>query len=119
MSLSTNDYDIEEEFMKNMIKQIQDSEEAFMKNMIKQIQDSEDLENIERIKESKSIIDLQDFEYEEALRKDIEKELEIEKERNAILHKIEEISIVDEPDIPKTREEIRQLRLAFFDKKKV
>ena len=80
MSLSSNDYDIEEEFMKNMIKQIQDSEEAFMKNMIKQIQDNEDLENIERIKESKSIIDLQDFEYEEALRKDIEKELEIEKE---------------------------------------
>ena len=104
MSLSSNDYD---------------SEEEFMKNMIKQIQDNEDLENIERIKESKSIIDLQDFEYEEALRKDIENELEKEKERNAILHKIEEISIVDEPDIPKTREEIRQLRLAFFDKKKL
>ena len=52
-------------------------EEEYMKMVIQQIKESEELENKYGINKSiKSIIEEQDFAYEEALRKDIEKEIE-------------------------------------------
>lgn len=93
------------------IDAIDNDEEEYMKMIIQQIKESEELENKIKInKKTKSIIEEQDFEYEEALRQDIEKEKE--KQSNIITSKI-----VEEPEIPKSKEEMRKLRLAFFDRK--
>jgi hypothetical protein len=89
----------------------EEEEEENMKMIIQQIKESEELENKIKInKKTKSIIEEQDFEYEEALRQDIEKEKE--KQSNIITSKIVEV-----PEIPKSKEEMRKLRLAFFDRK--
>ena len=92
-------------------------EEEYMKMIIQQIKESEELEHKVKInKKTKTIIEEQDFEYEEALRKDIEKD-KLEKD------KLEKQSItiaskkIEEPEIPKSKEEMRKLRLAFFDRK--
>jgi hypothetical protein len=92
-------------------------EEEYMKMIIQQIKESEELENKIKInKKTKSIIEEQDFEYEEALRQDIEKDKlekdKLEKQSNTITSKK-----IEEPEIPKTKEEMRKLRLAFFDRK--
>ena len=98
-------------------------EEEYMKMVIQQIKESEELENKYGINKSiKSIIEEQDFAYEEALRKDIEKEIEKEKEKAKIvdttLTKLPILPVVENIAVlPKTKEEIRKLRLAFFDKK--
>ena len=113
-----------------------EDEEEYMKMIIQQIKESEELENKLKInKITKSIIEAQDFEYEEALRKDIEKDIEkdiqknIEKEKitSATINKLENTDtinsdtiiskIIDEPVLPKTKEELRKLRMAFYDKK--
>ena len=92
-------------------------EEEYMKMIIQQIKESEELENKIKInKKTKSIIEEQDFEYEEALRQDIEKDKlekdKLEKQSSTITSKI-----IEAPEIPKTKEELRKLRLAFFDRK--
>ena len=98
-------------------------EEEYMKMVIQQIKESEELENKLSINKSiKSIIEEQDFEYEEALRQDIEKEKKKEIEKTKIvdttLTKLPILPVVENiPDLPKTKEEMRKLRLAFFDKK--
>ena len=98
-------------------------EEEYMKMVIQQIKESEELENKYGINKSiKSIIEEQDFAYEEALRKDIEKEKEKEIEKTKIidttLTKLPILPVVENIAVlPKTKEEIRKLRLAFFDKK--
>ena len=97
-------------------------EEEYMKMIIQQIKESEELEHKIKInKKTKTIIEEQDFEYEEALRQDIEKDKlekdklekdKLEKQNNTITSKK-----IEEPEIPKSKEEIRKLRLAFFDRK--
>jgi hypothetical protein len=89
-------------------------EEEYMKMIIQQIKESEELENKLKInKKTKSIIEEQDFEYEEALRQDIEKEKEKLEKKNHIISS----KVIEEPEIPKSNEEMRKLRLAFFDRK--
>ena len=105
-------------------------EEEYMKMIIQQIKESEELENKLNInKKTKSIIEEQDFEYEEALRKDIEKEKEkvtISSVNNNNNNKIAKDTlnsdtitskIIDEVELPKTKEELRKIRLAFYDRK--
>jgi len=100
------------------------TEEEYMKMIIQQITESEEMENKLKInKQKKSIIEEQDFEYEESLKKDIEKDIEKENSKNKtpilipILTPIQKTIHSDEPEIPKTNEELRKIRLAFFDKK--
>lgn len=97
-------------------------EEAYMKMIIQQIKESEELETKLKInKKTKSIIKEQDFEYEEALRQDIEKEKVKEEEKIKITTKNERDkhsdTITNEPEAPITKEELRKLRMAFYDKK--
>jgi len=99
-------------------------EEEYMKMIIHQIKESEELENKVKIrKQIKSIIEEQDFEYEEALRKDIEKEKEKDKFKTTNIDELVKKSDIlsnkniEEPELPKPNEELRRLRLAFFDKK--
>ena len=103
-----------------------DDEEEYIKMIIQQIKENEELENKMKInKITKSIIKEQDFEYEEALRQDIEKEKVKEQNKHIeipsqIPKEISSKKINDEPEIleiPKTKDELRMLRLAFFDKK--
>jgi len=104
-------------------------EEEYMKMIIQQIKESEELEKKVKIdKNTKTIIEEQDFEYEEALRKDIEKEKEKEKTSISSINKVKKYSdtltssntsskIIDEPELPKTKEELRKIRMAFYDRK--
>jgi hypothetical protein len=103
-------------------------DEEYMKMIIQQIKENEELETkVKKNINTKTIIEEQDFEYEEALKKDIEKDMKKEKSKILSINNIENYSdtidskkIEDytEPDIPKTKEEMRKLRLAFFDKNK-
>ena len=106
-------------------------DEEYMKMIIQQIKENEELETkVKKNINTKTIIEEQDFEYEEALRKDIEKDMKKEKSKISTINNIEKYSdTIDskilevhkdhtEPDIPKTKEEMRKLRLAFFDKNK-
>ena len=88
-------------------------EEDYVKMIIQQIKETEEAERKINLSQSNSIIAEQDFEYEEALKKDIEKE----KLKNSCISK--KIDDDDEADIPKTKEEMRKLRLEFFDKLKL
>ena len=94
-------------------------EEEYMKIIIQQIKESEELENKLKLnKKTKSIIKEQDFEYEEALRKDIEKEkMKSITVINSEIHDKLSTKIIEEVEIPKTKEEIRKARMAFFDRK--
>ena len=94
-------------------------EEEYMKIIIQQIKESEELENKLKLnKKTKSIIKEQDFEYEEALRKDIEKEkMKNITVNNSEIHDKLSTKIIEEAEIPKTKEEIRKARMAFFDRK--
>ena len=123
---------VEHETLNNSISNIIDNEngfinqnsldnddEEYMKMIIQQIKESEELEETEnklkKNKEFKNIVEEQNRQYEEALLKDIEKEKEKEKE---IINDISSKTIInDEPVLPKTKEELRKLRLAFYDKK--
>ena len=124
---SYNEYEYEYEYHHTDNGPDDYDEEEYMKMIIQQIKESEELENKIKInKKTKSIIEEQDFEYEEALRQDIEKDKlekdklekdklekdKLEKQSNTITSKI-----IEEPEIPKTKEELRKLRLAFFDRK--
>ena len=90
----------------------EDYEEDYVKMIIQQIKETEEAERKINLSQSNSIIAEQDFEYEEALKKDIEKE---KLKNSCISKKIDD----DEPDIPKTKEEMRKLRLEIFDKLKL
>ena len=114
---SYNEYEYEYEYHHTDNGPDDYDEEEYMKMIIQQIKESEELENKIKInKKTKSIIEEQDFEYEEALRQDIEKDKlekdKLEKSSNTITSKI-----IEDPEIPKTKEELRKLRLAFFDRK--
>jgi hypothetical protein len=100
------------------------NEEDYMKMIIQQIKESEELETKLKInKNTKSIIEEQDFEYEESLRQDIEKEKEKAKAKEQVktttINEVEKhtVTITNEPELPKTKEELRKLRMAFYDKK--
>lgn len=125
---------VEHETLNNSISNIVDNEnengfinqnsldnddEEYMKMIIQQIKESEELEETEnklkKNKEFKNIVEEQNRQYEEALLKDIEKEKDKDKE---IINDISSKTIInDEPVLPKTKEELRKLRLAFYDKK--
>jgi hypothetical protein len=92
----------------------EDYEEDYVKMIIQQIKETEEAERKINLSQSNSIIAEQDFEYEEVLKKDIEKE---KLKNSCISKKIDDDD--DEPDIPKTKEEMRKLRLEFFDKLKL
>ena len=102
---------------------LDNDDEEYMKMIIQQIKESEELEETEnklkKNKEFKNIVEEQNRQYEEALLKDIEKEKEKDKDKDKeIINDISsKIIINDEPVLPKTKEELRKLRLAFYDKK--
>ena len=119
-------------------------EEEYMKIVLQQIREQEEKESkTNKIKQMRTIREEQDFEYEETLQKDIEKEIEREKEKKnqdsinsiALDSIINNSSVINthiplenkneyetktennEEEKPKTLEEIRKARLAFFTKK--
>lgn len=102
---------------------LDNDDEEYMKMIIQQIKESEELEETEnklkKNKEFKNIVEEQNRQYEEALLKDIEKEKEKDKDKDKeIINDISSKTIInDEPVLPKTKEELRKLRLAFYDKK--
>jgi hypothetical protein len=117
---NTNTIDTESNFVNDENRNDYDyEEEAYMKMIIQQIKESEELETKLKInKNTKSIIEEQDFEYEESLRQDIEKEKEKEKAQVQVQVQAKaQITTTNEPEVPKTKEELRKLRLAFYDKK--
>ena len=107
--------------------------------LLQQIKDSEECEtrpsyNIgtsSKINQSRTIIEEQDFEYKETLRKDIEKEQEKLAKSKSKSKKNENTNnentnntnntngngILVEDEKPKTIEEMRNARMAFFQKK--
>ena len=122
----------------------EDYEEEYMKIVLQQIREQEEKESkTKKIKQMRTIREEQDFEYEETLQKDIEKEREREKEKKnqdsinsiALDSIINNSSVINthiplenkseyetksennEEEKPKTLEEIRNARLAFFGKK--
>jgi len=122
----------------------EDYEEEYMKMVLQQIREQEEKESkTKKIQQMRTIREEQDFEYEETLQKDIEKEREREKEKknNDSINSITLNSIINnssvinthiplenksesetksennEEEKPKTLEEIRKARLAFFEKK--
>ena len=122
----------------------EDYEEEYMKMVLQQIREQEEKESkTKKIKQMRTIREEQDFEYEETLQKDIEKEREREKEKknqysinsttlDSIINNSSDInthiplenkseyktkSENKEEEKPKTLEEIRNARLAFFGKK--
>ena len=128
ISGSSNEFDEDEaEYMRVVLQQIKENEEYELQN--------------KQNKERKSIIEDQDFEYEEALRKDIVKEKEKTKSKQSKIPKNinnkNEISTnttnttniiftdnsndsdntIYELEKHKTLEDIRKARLTFFDKK--
>ena len=82
-----------------------------MRAIIQEIKESNERDaKTNKIKQSRTIIEQQDFEYEEALKHDKEKEKTIKKEKEK--EKEKEIE-----DKPKTKEEMRNARLNFFQRK--
>jgi len=119
----------------------EDYEEEYMKMILQQIKEQEEKESkIKTILKMRTIREEQDFEYEEALQKDIEKEREQKQQKNQGFINSTTLDSIINNDInttipslkteyeyetksetneekPKTLEEIRKARLAFFEKK--
>ena len=119
----------------------EDYEDEYMKMILQQIREQEEKESkIKTILKMRTIREEQDFEYEEALQKDIEKEREQKQQKNQGFINSTTLDSIINNDInttipslkteyeyetksetneekPKTLEEIRKARLAFFEKK--
>jgi len=134
---------IDESYMSNVSVQMNSvvnndndyEEQEYMRMIIQQIKENEERDDkLKQTKQTRSLIEEQDFEYEETLRQDISKEKEKEKIKiKAQLTNIEKIEnsnyeeeeeeeenkeeIQEIQEIPKTLDDIRKARLAFFEKK--
>jgi len=111
-STINNDFDIDEEEYMNMILH-QIKEEEAREKRIKELNTQK-----QKLQQSRTytrtVIEEQDLAYEEALRIDIAKEQEKKSENKPIENKPIENKPVEKP---LTKEEIRQARLAFLNKK--
>ena len=107
-----------------------EDEEEYIREILQQIKDNEEQEaKLKQTKKTRSIIEDQDLEFEEALKQDIAKEKN--KKKNDFENIIDSVEITNDNDndtdtdnieldkfndIPKTADEMRKARLAFFEK---